>query len=238
MRSKIMKTKRIAIFILLVVSVSFLFGASYINNEYNRLSKQYAVRAQEAFDAGEYDDSIEYSIKSKEYAEMSETYIRMMLEKAEADKQIQLARNQKLRAEQLQGQQNFPMAFTAGVTALNNALESYANEDYISAAEYAMEAYINFGGIQEVTPLPKYYVVRPWAETKDCYWNISGRSYIYNNPVLWENLYQANKSAMRDPENPDLIYPGMKMIIPSLSGELREGDYDPKKSYDPYTTGR
>lgn len=233
-----MKTKGFVIFVLLAVSVSFLFGASYVNNEYNRLSKQYSVKAEEAFDSGNYDDSIEYSLKAKEYAEMSETYIRMMIEKAEADKQIRLAKNQKLRADQMQGQQNFPMAYTAGETALSNALEAYANEDFISAATYAMKALESFSGIHKVTPLPKYYVVRPWAETKDCYWNISGRSYVYNNPILWENLYQANKSAMRDPENPDLIYPGMKMLIPSLSGELREGDYDPKQSYDPYTSGK
>lgn len=144
-----MRTKRVAIFVLLLVSVGFLFGTSYVNNEYNRLSKQYAVKAQEAFDEGEYDLSIEYSYKSKDYAEMSETYIRVMLEKAEADKQIRLAKNQKLRAEQLQGQQNFPMAFTAGETALKNALEAYGNEDYVSAASYALAAYASFGGIKE-----------------------------------------------------------------------------------------
>ena len=143
-----MRTKRVAIFVLLLVSVGFLFGASYVNNEYNRLSKQYAVKAQEAFDEGEYDLSIEYSYKSKDYAEMSETYIRVMLEKAEADKQIRLAKNKKLRAEQLQGQQNFPMAFTAGETALKNALEAYENEDYVSAASYALEAYGSFAGIK------------------------------------------------------------------------------------------
>lgn len=233
-----MRTKRVAIFVLLLVSVGFLFGTSYVNNEYNRLSKQYAVKAQEAFDEGEYDLSIEYSYKSKDYAEMSETYIRVMLEKAEADKQIRLAKNKKLRAEQLQGQQNFPMAFTAGETALKNALEAYENEDYVSAASYALEAYASFGGIKEVQPLPKYYVVRPWAESKDCYWNIAGRSYVYNNSLLWENLYQANKSSMRDPENPDLIYPGMKMLIPSISGELREGEFSTSKTYDPYTPER
>ena len=135
-----MRTKSIVLFVLLIVSATFLFGASYVNNEYNRLAKKYTVKAEEAFDNGEYDDSIEYSIKAKEYAEMSEAYIRVMLEKAEADKQIRLARNQKLRADQIQGQQNFPMAYTAGETALQNALDSYANEDYISAAVYALEA--------------------------------------------------------------------------------------------------
>ena len=89
-------------------------------------------------------------------------------------------------------------------------------------------------GVREVTPLPALYIVRPWAETKDCYWNISGRPYIYNNPLLWENLYQANKSKMPKPEDPNLIHPGMKMTIPSLTGEYRSGTYDPKKTYGTY----
>ena len=80
----------------------------------------------------------------------------------------------------------------------------------------------------------EYYIVKPWAETKDCYWNISGRPYIYNNPLLWENLYQANKNEMPKPEDPNLILPGMKMKIPSITGEYRSGVYDSKKSYDAY----
>ena len=85
-----------------------------------------------------------------------------------------------------------------------------------------------------MTPLPQFYVVRPWAETKDCYWNISGRKYVYNNPLLWENLYNANKSKMPRPNDPNLILPGMKMEIPSISGELREGTYSPNKEYEPF----
>jgi len=93
-------------------------------------------------------------------------------------------------------------------------------------------------GVREITPLPQFYVVRPWADTKDCYWNISGRPYIYNNPLLWENLYQKNKQSMPKPEDPNLILPGMKMEIPSLTGEFREGTYNPSKKYDAYSVNR
>ena len=88
--------------------------------------------------------------------------------------------------------------------------------------------------VKEITPLPKYYIVRPWAESKDCFWNISGRAYVYNNPFLWENLYEANKNQLQDPKNPNLIQPGMKMEIPSISGEYRDGVYSPTKKYDPF----
>ena len=89
-------------------------------------------------------------------------------------------------------------------------------------------------GVREITPLPEFYVVRPWAETKDCFWNISGRHYVYNNPLLWENLYQANKDKMPKPEDPNLIHPVMKMKIPSITGEYRKGTYDSKKEYNAY----
>ena len=52
--------------------------------------------------------------------------------------------------------------------------------------------------------------------------------------IIWENLYQANKAAMPKPEDPNLIHPGMKMKIPSLTGEYRKGTYDPKKEYEAY----
>lgn len=82
--------------------------------------------------------------------------------------------------------------------------------------------------------LPKYYIVRPWADFGDCYGSIAGRSYVYNNSALWEKLYEANKSKMPNPNNPNLILPGMKMEIPSISGEYREGVYDPSKKYDTF----
>ena len=111
---------------------------------------------------------------------------------------------------------------------------SFESEDYPQATDYAKACIASLDGIHEVTPLPEYYIVKPWAETKDCYWNISGRPYIYNNPLLWENLYQANKNEMPKPEDPNLILPGMKMKIPSITGEYRSGVYDSKKSYDAY----
>ena len=36
---------------------------------------------------------------------------------------------------------------------------------------------------------------------------------------------------MEDSSNPDVIHPGMKIEIPSISGEIREGVYDPNAQY-------
>ena len=126
------------------------------------------------------------------------------------------------------------MAYTAAKEAYGNAESAFGKEDFAASQDYAKQAIAALDGVYAVTPLPEYYIVRPWAETKDCFWNIAGRPYVYNNPLLWENLYQENKNNIPQPNNPNLIMPGMKMKIPSLTGEYREGTYSPSKKYEAY----
>ena len=224
-----------------IVSVLFLtglaasvFAVSYKNNTFQKLADEYIKKAEIALDAGEYNDAVEYSRKAEENAALSEAYIRMMMARGEAETNIKLAKNQLAWAEKIDAPNTFPMAYTSAKDNLVNAERSFDSEDFEKANAYAKASLAALDGVKEVTPLPEYYVVKPWAETKDCYWNISGRPYVYNNPLLWENLYQANKTSMPKPEDPNLIHPGMKMKIPSLTGEYRKGTYDPKKSYNAY----
>ncbi|MCQ2597102.1 MAG: hypothetical protein MJ181_04570 [Treponema sp.] len=228
-----MKKLVIALTVLLV-SAS-VFAASFKNNTYQKLANEYTKKAVAAMDAGEYDLSIEYSKKAEENAALSKAYIEMMTAKTTADNAINLAKNQIKYAESIEADRNFPMAYTAAKENLENAEKAYGSEDYMKAVEYAKASVNSLDGIRSITPLPEWYIVRPWAETKDCYWNISARPYVYNNPLLWENLYQANKQNMPKPEDPNLIHPGMKMKIPSITGEYRKGTYDPKKEYEPYS---
>jgi len=221
-----------------VLFVTFLalsaFAVSYKNNTYQKLADEYTKKAEQALDAGEYDYAVEYSKLAEENAELSKAYIQMMMARGTAEDAIKMAKNQIAWAEKIDAPHTFPMAYTSAKENLTNAEAAFDSEDFVKAVEYAKASLAALDGIREVTPLPEYYIVKPWAETKDCYWNISGRPYVYNNPLLWENLYQANKSAMPKPEDPNLIHPGMKMKIPSLTGEYRSGTYDPKKTYDTY----
>ena len=226
------------ILLISVLATGFLFAASYSNNEYQQKARELTALAQQAFDEGDYDKAIELTAQAEENAEKSQAYIQMMIAKADAEKQMTIAKNQQAWALRVRGDVNYPMAYSAGTKSLENGQKAFESEDFVGASAYAIEAIQSFSSIEEVTPLPQFYIVRPWAETKDCYWNISGRSYVYNNPTLWENLYQANKSKMKDPANPDLIYPGMKMEIPSISGEYREGIYSPKAEYQTFNANR
>jgi hypothetical protein len=87
--------------------------------------------------------------------------------------------------------------------------------------------------IREVVPLPAYYRVEYWQTTKDCLWNIAKNPAVYDNPFLWEKLYEANKDILKQPENPNLVMPGMMVKIPSLKDEYREGVYDSSITYEP-----
>lgn len=230
--------KLVLLLVVLLITIGFVFGASYSNNEYQKKARELTALAQEAFDEGNYDKAIELTAQAEENAEKSQAYIQMMIAKADAEKQMTIAKNQQAWALRVRGDVNFPMAYSAGTKSLENGQIAFDKEDFVGSSAYAIEAIQAFSSIEEVTPLPQFYIVRPWAENKDCYWNISGRSYVYNNPTLWENLYQANKTKMKDPANPDLIYPGMKMEIPSISGEYREGTYSPKAEYPTFNANR
>jgi hypothetical protein len=222
----------------LVLTGTLVFAASYTDNTYQKLADEYTKQAETAMNAGQYDLSVELAQKAAENAALSKGYIDMMLARKTADDEMLKAKNKLAWAESISADKNFPMAYSASKDKYASAQTSYGSEDYAAAADYAKQSVSALDGVHEVTPLPEYYIVRPWADTKDCFWNISGRPYIYNNPLLWENLYQANKSDIPHPDDPNLILPGMKMKIPSLTGETRDGVYDPSKDYDPYNAAR
>lgn len=226
--------KKLFTSVLLFSVIMSVFAISYTNNTYQKLANEYAKKAEMALDAGHYEESVEYSKLAEENAILSREYTEMMLARKDAEDNIKLAKNKLAWAEKVDAPNIFPMAYSAGKENIENADASFGDEDYPKASDFAKQALAALDGIVETTPLPEFYIVRPWAETKDCYWNISGRHYVYNNPLLWENLYQANKDKMPKPEDPNLIHPGMKMKIPSITGEYRKGTYDSKKEYNAY----
>ena len=56
----------------------------------------------------------------------------------------------------------------------------------------------------------------------DCLWKISGKSTIYGNPRLWPKIWDANKNGVISGTpttipNPNRIYPGQVLCIPSMT---------------------
>ncbi len=58
----------------------------------------------------------------------------------------------------------------------------------------------------------KIYVVGTWWRDRDCLWNIAKKVEIYDNPWRWPKIWQGNRDQIKDP---DLIYPGQKLKIPT-----------------------
>ncbi len=232
--------KKVLVLASFLLSGMLAFSVSYKNNTYQKLADEYTRKAEHALDAGEYVLAEEYAAKAEENARLSEEFVKKMLARADCDTVMKQASKKLEYAKSINAERNFPMAYSSAQKSFASAQESYNKEDYVSATAFAKQVLTALADIREITPLPEYYVVRPWAETKDCYWNISGRPYIYDNPLLWENLYQneENKKNMPRPNDPNLILPGMKMKVPSITGEYREGVYNPAKSYDPYSANR
>ena len=232
--------KKVLLLVSFMISCALAFSVSYKNNTYQKLADEYTRKAERALDAGEYILAEEYAAKAEENARLSEEFVKKMLARSDCDSVMKQAAKKLEYAKSIDADRNFPMAYSAAQKAFANAQESYDKEDYVAATAFAKQVLSALADIKEITPLPEYYVVRPWAETKDCYWNISGRPYIYDNPLLWENLYQdeENKKNMPRPSDPNLILPGMKMKVPSITGEYRKGVYNPAKTYDPYSANR
>jgi nucleoid-associated protein YgaU len=81
--------------------------------------------------------------------------------------------------------------------------------------------------------LPAQYTVRAWNPWRDCLWNIAGKSWAYGDSSKWRLIYEANRSKFPEPNNPNLIHPGMVLDIPSIRGEARRGMWDERTDYPP-----
>jgi HEPN domain-containing protein len=129
------------------------------------------------------------------------------------------------------------------------AEEAFSKGDYDASARFADDAaYLaiqpdvnaanmaaqQFEGLEAgPIPLPATYTVRPWSVSKDCFWNIAGFPWVHGNPHQWRLLYNANKSKLPDPNNPNLLEPGIVLDIPSIKGEVRQGAWTSGMTYEP-----
>lgn len=236
--------------IVLVMLIPFVaLAASYGDNQYQKLAEAYTVRAQDAFDSGEYDLAVEYTIKAEENAELSRQYVEMMLLRAEADTQIRVARNRLVWARSIKADENFPEMYNESMSLVEQAQVAFSGEKYEEAKKLALQSMDALAGLQEMDDerkrleeealakarkgvYPEYYIIHDWNKTKDCFWNIAAKPFVYNDPYKWEVLYEANRGVLDNASNPDIIQPEIKIRIPSLAGEVREGTYDPEQEYN------
>ena len=201
-------------------------------NHYLKKADELKLLADQSFEAGDYDGSADYAAQAQEYVSLSDKFVETMLKKDAADKAIALAGSRIEWAQSLKAETFYPDAWKTANQEMEGAQASYAAEDYDSAKLRADAVLAALVMVSDKPALPAIYMVRLMPERRDCFWNISGYSFIYNDPTKWEKLYLANKSRLVNPQNPNLIHPGLKLVIPPLRGEVRNGTFDPSKKYE------
>jgi nucleoid-associated protein YgaU len=203
-----------------------------LDNEYYRESVRLTALAQETYDYGDYDLAREYAEEAERNARLSDAYIALQLKIAEADEAIAVAELRIQWALGVRADRRYPEEFAQATASRDNAAASRDAEDWdaaILAAHQAIDALAfveDFPGI-----LPAQYQVRSWPAFRDCLWTIAGRSWVYGDSRLWRHLYDANRSKLPNPDNPDMLLPGTILDIPSIKNEVREGLWDENIDY-------
>ncbi|MDR2767174.1 MAG: LysM peptidoglycan-binding domain-containing protein [Treponema sp.] len=217
-------------------------SAPLINNTYYQQSVLLTEQARDAFENGDYDTSARYAEQAAEYAKRSDNYVAMRL----ADNAIAKAHSRYTWAGSVGAASRYPDEYETATIAYNEANDKRKAQEWdgvVEASDRVIGALVNVtaadgqaGPVAESAPpqpaaetLPAQYTVRQWRDTGDCFWNIAGRPWVYGDSYEWRKLYEANKDKLSDPDNPNLIEPGIILDIPSLKGEARSGMWDPDR---------
>ncbi|MCL2443668.1 MAG: LysM peptidoglycan-binding domain-containing protein [Treponema sp.] len=203
---------------------------SIANNEFYRESLLKSREANEAFEYGDYVVSAWLAEEAIRFARLSDEYIVNQLIN-EAERLIVLSETNSITP-------RFKNNFDAAIENYETAVEARSNEEWDIALMAALEAVevlavieANRPGATVTTRPPstttgptssttsttstrETYTVRTWRVERDCLWNIAGYSWVYGDSWRWRELYEANRSRMPNPDNPNLIHPGMVLDIP------------------------
>lgn len=136
--------------------------------------------------------------------------------------------------------------------SLNSAVTNYGKEEYensikdsdeaIRLASIIREQYIAMRGDkvdvgdQTGGNLPagwQLYTVQR-SKPEDCLSCIAGRDGVYKNIHMWRRIYDANRDVIK---NPNLIYPGQKLLVPPKTGPVAPPKRDQVKDQPPADNG-
>jgi nucleoid-associated protein YgaU len=111
------------------------------------------------------------------------------------------------------------------------AVAAYDAGDYDRAAELARAAKAELALARSGSPLPASYTVRLIPGDRDSLSKIAAYPFVYGKREEWVRLYGANKDRLKHPDDADLILPGEVLLIPSIAGEERKGEWSPEAKY-------
>jgi hypothetical protein len=225
------------------------------NNQYYVESLRLTNLAHLSFDSGDYDASSNYAAEALRYAQLSDEYVALQLKIRETNDAISAAKTRLDWAASVGASDRYQREYGEAQNQYNTSLSLRTKEDWDGAIDAANKVVVALANVRAAdnapppaapppstpapvltlgpAPLPAQYTVVSWAVSKDCLWNIAGRSWAYGDPTKWRLIYNANKAKLPQPDNPDLIEPNMVLDIPSIKGEIRQGMWDSGSTYAP-----
>jgi tetratricopeptide (TPR) repeat protein len=220
------------------------------NNRYFTESLRLTNLARLTYDEGDYDSSAGYAEEAIRLARLSDEYIALQLKIRETNNAITAAKRRLDQTAASGASTYFPNEYAEAQGYYNSSLTHRSAEEYDEAIAAANRVILILADVRVPPPppvvatptppppppppepvLPAQYTVRPWNPWRDCLWNIAGRSWAYGDSSKWRLIYDANRSKFPQPDNPNLIHPGMVLDIPSIQGEVRQGMWDEKTDY-------
>ena len=217
-----------ALFFTLIFFTTALFSQSLQDNPDYRKSLELKRQSEQAFEDGDYLEAKKLAEESKVYAERSDAWIKMMLNRYKANSALRRVETQIRSADNVNAEENFPEAYESGKALYEEAYQLFQEEEYPTSYDKSLEALEVMSVIHYIRPRGAKvaaYKVRLIPEDRDCLWNIAGYDFVYGDPWKWKLIYEANKDKLPQPENPRLILPDMILTIPSADGEARSGTW-------------
>jgi len=217
------------------------FGQALQDNADYKKAVELQEKANQSYAQGDYEQAYRYAEEAKQYSSRAENYSSTLATRYRAANWLSLARQKLTEAEGLGAKTRYPEEHKQAVDNYAQAQVTFRGGKWEESIEFSKNVVAWLANVVPASPepavaseqpvFPKYYVVRLILDDRDCFNKIAGYSWVYNDRYEWRTLYDANRSVIRDRDNPHLIHPGQVFTIPSLRGEIREGTYDPDREY-------
>ena len=186
------------------------------NNKYLVENKRLVALAEKNLADGKYDDAVKNAAEAEKFAEQSDKFV-------DAYKAYDAAQARMEWAKKAGIAKRYAEIYTEADAAFTEATGFRSGEKWDETKTAALRVITIMAQLPEEVPLPAQYLVKTWGQVKDCLWNIAAKPEVYNDPAQWRRLYTANRSKFPQPDNPNLIEPGMILDIPSINDEYRFG---------------
>jgi nucleoid-associated protein YgaU len=240
-----MKKRLLLVMTLLITLAVFAAAQNLMDDpEYAELIQEVErlqQEAQTAIDDGRYEEAKQLAEEAEAAAEEAEARAQEVVLRFRANSWVNTIAPDRI--ETVRGynaEERFPDQWERANELMEEARDLYSDEEWFPSIQAARNV---VRALEDVTrprmttgpetgpsgeQLPSVYIVRLLSGQRDSFWKIAGYDFVYGDPWKWTTLYEANKDRIPDPDNPDLILPGMEMTIPELEGENRSGTYNPE----------